>query len=83
MGFSTADEKTLLAECRKSGLLPEDIEGLKRLADEKYARALAYRYWAACVKLRNANELLHAARQAERVAKRLAELEVKIADGYR
>lgn len=28
-------------------------------------------------------ELLHAARQAERVAKRLAELEVKIADGYR
>ena len=28
-------------------------------------------------------ELLHAARQAERMAKRLAELEVKIADGYR
>lgn len=27
-------------------------------------------------------ELLHAARQAERMAKRLAELEVKIADGY-
>ena len=29
----TADEKTLLAEYRKSGLLPEDIEDLKRLAD--------------------------------------------------
>ena len=28
-------------------------------------------------------ELLHAARQAEHMAKRLAELEVKIADGYR
>lgn len=55
----TADEKTLLAEYRKSGLLPEDIEDLKRLADEKYVRALAYRYWAACVKLHNANELLH------------------------
>lgn len=55
----TADEKTLLAEYRKSGLLPEDIEGLKRLADEKYVRALAYRYWAACVKIHNANKLLH------------------------
>ena len=50
----TADEKTLLAEYRKSGLLPEDIEDLKRLADEKYVRALAYRYWAACVKIHNA-----------------------------
>lgn len=59
MGFSTADEKTLLAEYRKSGLLPEDIEDLKRLADEKYVRALAYRYWAACAKLHNANKLLH------------------------
>lgn len=39
----TVDEKTLLAEHRKSGLLPEDIEDLKRLADEKYVRALACR----------------------------------------
>lgn len=39
----TVDEKTLLAEYRKSGLLPEDIEDLKRLADEKYVRALACR----------------------------------------
>ena len=55
----TVDENTLLAEYCKSGLLPEDIEDLKRLADEKYVRALAYRYWAVCVKIHNANKLLH------------------------
>lgn len=55
----TADEKTLLAEYRRSGLTPEDIKTLKRQTDEKYIHVLAYRYWIACAKLHNANELLH------------------------
>lgn len=55
----TVDENTLLAEYRKIGLTPEDIENLRRQADEKYVRALVYRYWTACVKLHNANKLLH------------------------
>lgn len=55
----TADEKTLLEEYRKSGLTPEDIKALKLQTDEKYIHVLAYRYWIACAKLHNANELLH------------------------
>lgn len=55
----TVDENTLLAEYRRSGLTPEDIKTLKRQTDEKYIHVLAYRYWIACAKLHNANELLH------------------------
>ena len=55
----TADEKALLEEYRKSGLTLENIKALKRQTDEKYIHVLAYRYWIACAKLHNANELLH------------------------
>ena len=59
--FSQAavDDKILLAEYRKTGLLPRDIETLKHQADKMYTCVLTHRYWMASIKLHNANKLLH------------------------